>query len=88
MVELSIEHILLFIIIAFLLYHFVGSCECTKEGFKVKVIIVIKFHQIEKKIVLNHIIIALIIKVIQFFQTQMELILVNGLVIIVLIDVH
>ena len=88
MVELSIEHILLFIIIAFLLYHFVGSCECTKEGFKVKGNNCDKVSPNRKKIVLNHIIIALIIKVIQFFQTQMELILVNGLVIIVLIDVH
>ena len=35
MVELSIEHILLFVIIAFLLYHFVCSCECTKEGFSI-----------------------------------------------------
>ena len=35
MIELSIEHILLFVIIAFLLYHFVGSCECTKEGFSI-----------------------------------------------------
>ena len=34
-VELNIEHILLFIIIVFLLYHFVGSCGCTKEGFSI-----------------------------------------------------
>ena len=33
-VELNIEHILLFIIIVFLLYHFVGSCGC-RNGFRV-----------------------------------------------------
>ena len=33
--ELSIEHVLLFVIAASLLYHFVGKCGCNKDGFSV-----------------------------------------------------
>jgi hypothetical protein len=35
MVEISVEHILMFVIVAFLLYHLVGRCGCTKDGFSV-----------------------------------------------------
>ena len=36
-VELSVEHVLLFVIIAFLLYHLLGNCGCTigLDGFSV-----------------------------------------------------
>jgi hypothetical protein len=34
MVELSVEHILLFVILAFLLYHLLGNCGC-RDGFSV-----------------------------------------------------
>tara|TARA_B110000858_G_scaffold110894_2_gene126831 strand:- start:7976 stop:8230 length:255 start_codon:yes stop_codon:yes gene_type:complete len=34
MTELSIEHVLLFIVAAFLLYHLMGSCGCG-DGFSV-----------------------------------------------------
>ena len=39
MTELSIEHILLFLIVVFLFYHFLGNCGCVKEinGFSVGV---------------------------------------------------
>jgi hypothetical protein len=34
MVELSVEHVLLFVIAAFLLYYLMGSCGC-RNGFRV-----------------------------------------------------
>lgn len=34
MVELSVEHVLLFVVIAFLLYYFLGDCGC-RDGFSV-----------------------------------------------------
>jgi hypothetical protein len=34
MTELSIEHVLLFVVAAFLLYHLMGSCGCG-DGFSV-----------------------------------------------------
>ena len=35
MTELSIEHILLFVVAAFLLYHLMGSYGCSGNGFRV-----------------------------------------------------
>lgn len=34
MVKLSMEHILLFVVLAFLLYHLLGNCGC-RNGFRV-----------------------------------------------------
>ena len=33
--ELSVEHVLMFVIVAFLLYHLLGRCGCTGNGFSV-----------------------------------------------------
>jgi len=33
--ELKIEHVLLFVIVAFLLYHLMGKCGCSGNGFSV-----------------------------------------------------
>tara|TARA_B110000902_G_scaffold250247_1_gene309239 strand:+ start:29 stop:310 length:282 start_codon:yes stop_codon:yes gene_type:complete len=35
MTELSIEHVLMLAIVAFMLYHFMGSCGCRGNGFRV-----------------------------------------------------
>jgi hypothetical protein len=35
MVELSVEHLLLFVVTSFLLYHLMGSCGCSGNGFRV-----------------------------------------------------
>jgi hypothetical protein len=35
MVEISVEHILMFMIVIFLLYHLVNNCGCMKNGFSV-----------------------------------------------------
>jgi hypothetical protein len=32
MVEISVEHVLMFVIVAFLLYHFMSGCGCTNRG--------------------------------------------------------
>lgn len=34
-VDLSVEHVLMFVIIVFLLYHLIGSCSCIRDGFSV-----------------------------------------------------
>jgi hypothetical protein len=35
MTELNVEHVLLFVIVAFLLYHLIGGCGCGGNGFRV-----------------------------------------------------
>jgi hypothetical protein len=35
MAELNVEHVLLFVIVAFLLYHLIGGCGCGGNGFRV-----------------------------------------------------
>ena len=34
-VDLSVEHVLMFVIIVFLLYHLIGGCSCIRDGFSV-----------------------------------------------------
>ena len=35
MTELNVEHVLMLAIVAFVLYHFMGSCGCRGNGFSV-----------------------------------------------------
>ena len=35
MVDLKITHVILFVIVAFLLYHLIGGCGCSSDGFSV-----------------------------------------------------
>ena len=51
MVEFSVEHVLLFVVIAFLLYHLMGSCGCGNgviDGFSVGGLNCDKFTRIDK----------------------------------------
>lgn len=34
-IDLSVEHVLMFVIIVFLLYHLIGGCSCIRDGFSV-----------------------------------------------------